>query len=232
MGIPAKYRPVNDVITVEGRKISGTGVAEIEDYIVLVGNLIADFDYDTMTHVLRIPDEKYRDKVFKSMFGNLTTIKREIGNIPSWDDMVDPLIKNYKSVFGKLEPNELPQEVCSEMDKLQPQFLSSEWIEKRKKPKKVESTKIATGVNFVNRVYKTPGGLLRAFFEQKDDRLFQVSLTGDFFSYPKDAITQMESSLEGVSISMLLTVITEYYERSGIETPGVTPPDWVKVLVG
>ena len=67
LGVPARYRPVNDVVTAEGRKIAGTGAAEIGDCIVLVGNLIADFDYQTMVRVLRVPDEKYRDKVFQSM---------------------------------------------------------------------------------------------------------------------------------------------------------------------
>jgi len=38
IGIPAEYRPVNDIM-VETRKISGTGVGEIGECIVLVGNL-------------------------------------------------------------------------------------------------------------------------------------------------------------------------------------------------
>ena len=31
LGIPAQYRPVNDVITADGRKISGNGVAQMGD---------------------------------------------------------------------------------------------------------------------------------------------------------------------------------------------------------
>jgi len=88
LGVPARYRPVNDVITATGRKISGTGAAIIGDYVVLVGSLIADFDYETTAHVLRVPDEKFRDKVFKSMRENLTTLKREIGRVPEWDEDV------------------------------------------------------------------------------------------------------------------------------------------------
>ncbi|MBW2087211.1 MAG: lipoate--protein ligase family protein, partial [Deltaproteobacteria bacterium] len=45
IGIQAEYKPVNDVI-VSGRKISGTGVGEIGDCLVFVGNLILDFNYE------------------------------------------------------------------------------------------------------------------------------------------------------------------------------------------
>ncbi len=62
IGISAEYKPVNDVITGK-RKISGTGVGEIGDCVVFVGNLILDFDYQMMSRVLNVPDEKFRDKV-------------------------------------------------------------------------------------------------------------------------------------------------------------------------
>ncbi|RLC98560.1 MAG: lipoate--protein ligase family protein, partial [Chloroflexi bacterium] len=57
LGIPAEYKPVNDIIA-NNRKVSGTGVGEIEDYIIFVGNLIVDFNYEMMTRVLNVPDEK------------------------------------------------------------------------------------------------------------------------------------------------------------------------------
>ena len=73
LGIPAEYKPVNDIIA-NGRKVSGTGAAEIGDTVVLVGNYIIDFNYEMMSKVLRVPDEKFRDKVFKTLQENLSTI--------------------------------------------------------------------------------------------------------------------------------------------------------------
>ncbi len=230
LGIPAQYRPVNDVVTAAGRKIAGTGAAEIGDYIILVGNLIADFDYETMTHVLRVPDEKYRDKIFKSMTENLTTIKREIGLLPDWDGMVAPLIRNFERVLGKLEPSELPQEVYAMMEKIKPQYLSEDWLFMKRSEKNKGNVKIATGVNFIHRAYKAPGGLLKAAYELKDNRVYQVSLAGDFFCYPRDAITSLETALEGAELSSLDALLVDFYANNNIETPGVTPSDWVNVL--
>ena len=67
LGVETRYQPVNDIVTSAGRKISGNGAADIGKYSILVGNLIADFDYETMVRVLRVPDAKFRDKVHKSL---------------------------------------------------------------------------------------------------------------------------------------------------------------------
>ena len=78
-------------------KIAGTGAATIGDYVILVGNLIADFNYNTMVRVLKVPDEKFRGKVFQSMRENLTTLKRELGQMPTWDEMAEPLLKRFEA---------------------------------------------------------------------------------------------------------------------------------------
>ena len=55
------------------RKIIGSDAGEIDHSILFVGNLILDFDYETMSWVLKIPDEKFWDKIMQSMPENLTT---------------------------------------------------------------------------------------------------------------------------------------------------------------
>jgi len=232
LGIPAKYRPVNDVVTLEGRKIAGTGAAEIGDYIILVGNLIADFDYKTMARVLRVPDEKYRDKVFKSMTENLTTIKRELGHIPTWDEMAEPLIRHFEQVLGTLEPAELPQKVYDQMEILKPEFESDAWLFMKRKARDERKVKIATDVNIIQHVHKAPGGLMKAVYELKENIISNLSLSGDFFCYPRKAINNLESLLDGNDLSEVGDLIADFYERSEIEIPGITPADWVKVVNG
>ncbi|MDY7039588.1 MAG: lipoate--protein ligase [Chloroflexota bacterium] len=230
LGVPARYRPINDVVTVEGRKVSGTGAAIIGDYIVLVGNLIADFDYETMSHVLRVPDEKYRDKVFKSMRENLSTLERESGRLPEWDEMVAPLIRRFEQVFGGLEPAALPQAVYDQVEELKPRFLSEEWLYKKGRRLSARQVKIASGVNVVQRVHKAPGGLIRATVEVKGNRLEGVSLSGDFFCYPEDAISELEAKLEGSPLEQVEDVLADFYASREIETPGVSVGDWLEVL--
>ena len=70
--IDAKYRPVNDIL-VRGRKISGNGAALLESAQVLVGNFILDFPRKDMTQILRVPSEKFRDKIYKSLEAGITS---------------------------------------------------------------------------------------------------------------------------------------------------------------
>ena len=230
LGVPAQYRPVNDVVTDDGRKISGTGAATMGDYVVLVGNLIADFDYKMTARVLRVPDEKYRDKVFKSMQENLTTLKREIGRVPAWDEMVTPLIRRFEQVLGPLEPADLPQAVRDKIEALKPQFQSAEWLYKKGRREAGRNVKIATGVNVMQHMHKAPGGLIRATVEVGAGRWRYVSLSGDFFCYPKDVISDPEAVLAGTLCSQVRDVLARFYATHDIETPGVSVDDWVKAL--
>jgi len=230
LGVEARYRPVNDVVTTGGRKISGTGAGEIGDYVILVGNLIADFDYDTMVRVLKVPDEKYRDKVYKSMYDNLSTLRRELGEIPSWEEMTATLRREFERVLGPLEPSPLPDAVRSEVQRLLPQFLSPEWLNKRGKRQPDRAVKIATGTEIRQRMFKAPGGLIRAIAEVKDGVLISAALSGDFFIFPQEKLAELEARLAGVPLAEVEAAITAFYEAEGIESPGVTPADFARVL--
>jgi len=230
LGVPARYRPVNDVITAAGRKISGTGAAEIGACLVLVGNLIADFDYDTMARVLRVPDEKYRDKVFQSMRENLSTLRRETGREYSWAELAAPLVRRFAEVLGPLEPAPVPEAVRAEARALAPRFLAEEWLLKkgRRFPHGRE-VRIASGVNVLQHVHKSPGGLLRATLVLKEGRLEQVALSGDFFCYPQNSVEELERRLTGAPLERTGEVLEAFY-ATRVETPGVTVADWLEVL--
>ncbi|MCS7108922.1 MAG: lipoate--protein ligase family protein, partial [Sulfolobales archaeon] len=81
-GLPASYKPVNDVV-INGKKASGNGAAKLHDSMVLVGNVILDFNADEASNILRVPDVKFRDKLAKSMKDWVTGLKNELGYIPS-----------------------------------------------------------------------------------------------------------------------------------------------------
>ena len=235
LGIPARYKPVNDVITAEGRKISGNGAAHIGESVVFVGNIILDFDYETMVRVLRVPDEKYRDKVFKSMQENLTTVRRERGMVPAEEEVVRILSGHFAEVLGPLEEEtSVPAEVRELADALRPQFLSDEWTFGRSRPTRAEEreVKIAAGVHVVQRMYKTPGGLVRATLEVKDEVIRSAWITGDFFFYPEQKLVELEKALEGVPMAQVQNVIQAFYEQNRIESPGVTPAELAAIIQG
>jgi lipoate---protein ligase len=80
-GIDARYRPLND-IHVDGRKIGGTAAAFIGEAAILGGMFLFDFDGAVMARCLRVPSEKFRDKLCAGLEDYVTSMRRLLGEAP------------------------------------------------------------------------------------------------------------------------------------------------------
>ncbi|MBC7224450.1 MAG: lipoate--protein ligase family protein, partial [Anaerolineae bacterium] len=230
LGVEASFRPVNDIVTAEGRKISGNGAAEIGQGVVLVGNLIVDFDYDTMVRVLRVPDEKFRDKIHRSLRENLTTLRRELPQVPPREVLVATLRRNLERVLGPLEDATLPEKVWDEVARLERTHTTEEWLHGMRRRAGARKVRISGDTQVIRNAHKAPGGLLRATLEVKAGRIASVDLSGDFFIYPPQAVERLQARLEGVRLGDAEEVVAAFYREEGVESPGVTPRDWAAVL--
>lgn len=233
MGIPAVHRPVND-IQVEGRKIGGTGAATIGEAMVVVGSLIFDFDYEVMAHVLKVPSEKFRDKVYQSLREYLTTIRRELGDkAPTWDEGKRILIAEIaKSLGVDIHFGTLNEREEREMVRLREVFGSREWLVQAGGLKR-QGVKISGGVHVQEAAYKAPGGLMRATIRVRDQLLDDVTLSGDFFIYPQDTIVALEQALLGSTLEQqeLSGRVALFWQDYQIQAPGVTPDDVAHVIL-
>lgn len=233
-GVPAEYRPVNDVIA-GSRKISGTGAAQIGERMVLVGNFIQDFNYEMMSKLLRVPDEKFRDKVYKTMSENLTTFLRETGRAPANDDLKNALIKHCEPLLGEMEPRVPDAELLTKADELIAEMHTPEWLlaNDKRRPKAAE-VKISEGVYVIQKVAKLPGGLVRITAVSQEGVLHDAHISGDFFFFPSQKLPELEAALEGqpLEADALARTVSGFYQRNTIDSPGILPQDWVSVLVG
>jgi len=230
LGIPAEYRPVNDILA-GTRKISGNGAGEIGDYYVLVGNLIADFDYQMMSRVLRVPDEKFRDKVYHTLQDNLSTVKREVGSLPPREELWDLLAAQFQAILGPLTvETAVDAEWRAQVDTLAATMLGDEWTFRKNRQRQSRAVTIRSGVQVRQKMYKAPGGLIRATVEVQDGALAAVALSGDFFFYPAERLSDLESALVGTRLDEAEAAIGRFYEQHAIESPGVVPADLARVL--
>jgi lipoate-protein ligase A len=231
-GVPAEYKPVNDIMT-NGRKISGTGAAQVDDMLILVGNFIQDFDYETMSKCLRVPDEKFRDKVHKTMYENLTTFLRETGSIPANADLAAELARHYAPLLGEMITKPLDAELTCKADELLAEMNTPEWLlanDRRRTDAK--QVKIAEGVFVIQKMLKTPGGLIRVTAVNQNGNLKDVHLSGDFFFFPSANLVDLEQALDGLPTesNAIAQVVSAFYQKHNIESPGVVPADFANVL--
>ena len=228
-GVSAAYKPINDVIA-GTRKISGSGVGEIGRGIVFVGNVIIDFNFAMMARVLKVPDEKFRDKVHKTLVANLSTLRCELGaaGAAAWGEerLRALMIAEFAKLLGPFEAASIDPELQSRMDALRPILLSEAWLIQRRGRGAGRDIRIRAGVRMVHRVHKAKGGLLRADFELKEGRFSGVSISGDFFCYPADAVRHIEAGLEGKHPTEVRGAVQDLRLRREFEIPGVSEDDW------
>ncbi|MGQ9559978.1 MAG: lipoate--protein ligase [Candidatus Oleimicrobiaceae bacterium] len=231
-GINARFRPVNDIVTAEGRKIAGEGGANIADCMVFVGGILLDFDYETMVRVLKVPEEKFRDKIFKSMEENLTTMKRELGAPPPREEIKRALVRHFERLVGPLEPAEMTSELWATMARLEKEFASPEFLFK-KTPRVATGVKIREGVEISFGIHKAPGGLIRTVQEVERERIKALGISGDFTFYPKEELAGLENSLKGVKRQPedIVQRVGEFCDEREVETPGVTPEDFSTAIM-
>ncbi|MDI6707396.1 MAG: lipoate--protein ligase, partial [Bacillota bacterium] len=230
LGINVKYKEVNDLITEEGRKITGEGGANIGDAVVFVGGLLLDFDYELMSRVFAVKNEEYRKQVLQSLENNVTTVKRELGYIPPKQEIEDKLIKNFEKLIGWFSHGELTDEIWAKARELEGLYTSEAFL--NKKGKEQQGIKISSRANMFEKRHKAVGGTIHAVFEVAEGLLSSVNLYGDFTFLPKEKLNGLEKELIGLPLDKqkLRQRIEEYYANESIDCPGVSPEDFATVF--
>ena len=231
-GINASFRAENDIVTDSGKKIAGEGGGDIGDSMVFVGGILMDFDYKTMSRVLKVPDEKFRNKIYKSMEENLTTMKRELGIIPSRPEIRKVLIENFEKILGRLEPVEIDATTISKIKEIEQWFMSDSFLHK-KTPRIPQGVKIREGIEILYGLYKARGGLIRSAEEiENKKKIRDIVVSGDFNLFPKEALSDVENALKNKDFDkdVIKKEVERAYEKKKIESPGVIPDDIAKTI--
>lgn len=231
MGIPAVYRPVNDIL-VGPRKIGGTGASTMEHADLLVGSIMMDFNTEEMARVLNVPSEKFRDKMVSSLKDYMTTVKRELGSkAPSRAGATRQLVEAFAEVLGEpvtpdvLTPREM-ERLHYYADRLfDPQFVY------RREGYLQPGVKIREGVRLLEGVHKAPGGLVRVVWRESEGLVDDIVIGGDFFVDPADALAKLEDELRGgpAEPGRVEAVLTDAWQN--LDVPGVGAADVLQAFI-
>jgi lipoate-protein ligase A len=232
LGIPASYRPIND-IHVEGRKIGGTGAAQMGEAEVVVGSLMFDFDFATMARVLKVPSEKMRDKVYQSLSEYMTTMARCLGSVPDRDHLVGIYVRHCAQALGRdIAPGRLTDKELALAAELDRRFASDAWLN-QKGGLRQSGVRIHEDVRVVEVAHKASGGLIRVTARLAAGRIDDVSLSGDFTMLPASVLGALEEGLRGAPLERdaMQARVANIYTSAGIQSPGVSPDDLVTAVL-
>ena len=232
LGINANHRPINDV-HVNGKKIGGTGAAQMGIAEVVVGSLMYTFDKKTMSKVLKVPSEKMRDKIFESLEAYMTTMTEQLGSTPDRALVKDLYMKKVSEALdAEVYEGEWTAEEEAMAQEIDARFVSDEWLYQKGRLQQ-QGVKIHQDVHIVEAAFKAQGGLIRVIARLREGRIDDVSISGDFTLLPSFALGALEQSIRGLSATpeTLESKIKEAYYRLSIQSPGVTPADFTTAIM-
>ena len=232
IGINANLRPIND-IHVSGKKIGGTGAAEMGISEVVVGSLMLGFNKEIMSKILKVSSEKMRDKIFQSLEEYMTTISEQLSEPPSRERLKEIYVQkcsdilNMEVYYGEWTEDE--EEMAKKIDK---EFLSDEWLY-HKAGRSETGIKINEDVRIFESALKAPGGLIRTTVRLKNGLFDDVTISGDFTILPADSILKIESELKNTEPveQSIITSIKKVYEENSVESPGLEPEQIAKAIL-
>lgn len=234
LGVAAEYRPVND-IQVAGRKIGGTGAASIGEATVMVGSFMFDFDTATMAKCLKVPSEKFRDKLKQSLDDYMSTMRRELKELPTRQHVKKLFLKHIADTL-EVEPveDEPTAEELAAIAAREKELSSEEWTHRQGRKLTELGVKIAAGTHLTESMHKAPGGLIRTHLLARDGAIADLMLSGDFTCLPEDGVDRLAAKLAGVRLDQdeIARAAGEAIAELGLDLPGVAPADFATAIMG
>ena len=97
--IESKYAPINDIV-VSNRKISGNAQTRKSNTVLQHGTVLMDVDVEKMFSLLKVPNEKIKDKLISDVKQRVTSIKHISGNEVSFENVAEAMKNGFEEEFG------------------------------------------------------------------------------------------------------------------------------------
>ncbi|RJS85572.1 lipoate--protein ligase family protein [Candidatus Bathyarchaeota archaeon] len=99
LGIPARFRPINDIVVGE-KKISGNAQTRRLGVVHQHGTILRDVNPKLMFTLLKVPSEKIRDKLIQSVEERVTSIRKVLGKEVSFEELKESLRRGFEKAFN------------------------------------------------------------------------------------------------------------------------------------
>jgi lipoate---protein ligase len=128
LNIESEFKPINDIL-VGNKKISGNAQTRKKGVLMQHGTILVDVDVKKMFSLLKVPDEKIKDKMIKSVEERVTSIQKEIGHEIRIEKLSEMIRKGFEDVFNvEFEESELTEYELQIAEKLfREKYSQNEW---------------------------------------------------------------------------------------------------------
>lgn len=127
LGFDASFVPLNDIV-VKGKKVSGSAQTRRKGVLLQHGTLLLGVDVDKMFCVLKVPSEKFKDKIIKDVKERVTSLAGT-----TFEEMASSLKTSFATKFdAKLLADTMSTEEINHANWLaERKYNSREWNRRR-----------------------------------------------------------------------------------------------------
>jgi len=132
LGIESDYVPINDIVA-SGRKISGNAQTRKFETVLQHGTVLLDVDVDKMFSLLKVPNEKIKDKLITNVKQRVTSVKHFLGNDVSFKEVAKAMKIGFEEEFHvELIEEKLSKEELALTKRFEKEcFSTMEWNHRR-----------------------------------------------------------------------------------------------------
>ncbi|MCK4896396.1 MAG: hypothetical protein KAS47_06270, partial [Candidatus Heimdallarchaeota archaeon] len=202
---------------------------------VLVGNFILDFPAQNMSKILKVPDEKFRDKIASTLEERMGSFSYFLSKIPSKEEIITEYIANFETSLNvNLVEGELLQEEIDKIKEIEDLYDTEEWLYYVEQTgKETYQQKIKSGTYFTSVIKKLPGGLINLFLHFDEKKIKDVIISGDFSLNPPFILHKIEEGLKGTPIDYdaIRIKLGSLLDENEVEMPGIQREEIASVII-
>ena len=98
LGIKSQFIPLNDIVA-QGKKISGNAQTRKKNVLLQHGTILLDVNVEKMFSLLKVPQEKLRDKIIKDVKQRVVGVRGLLGKKIEFESCQEALIKGFKKAL-------------------------------------------------------------------------------------------------------------------------------------
>jgi len=98
LDIHSSFAPINDIV-VNGKKISGNAQTRKMKTVLQHGTILLDVDVEKMFSILKVPNEKIKDKMISNVKERVTSLSHVLSEPPSFTEVIAALKTGFEGTF-------------------------------------------------------------------------------------------------------------------------------------
>ena len=132
LGIKSDYVPINDIVA-SGKKISGNAQTRKNRTVLQHGTILLDVDVDKMFSLLKVPNEKIKDKLIADVKQRVTSVKHITGDDVGFEETAEAMKAGFEEEFNvELVEGSLTEEELELAENFEKDFFGSrDWNHRR-----------------------------------------------------------------------------------------------------